>query len=81
MVNFLLARNADPQSEDKNGRTAADIAKLRGETPSKLENMISNICSNSRLQQNRTDSFTMRQYELKKYLIFSSFSFLFVNFS
>ena len=31
MVNFLLARNADPQSEDKNGRTAVDIAKLRGE--------------------------------------------------
>ena len=34
MVNFLLARNADPRSEDKNGRTAVDIAKLRGETSS-----------------------------------------------
>ena len=36
MVNFLLARNANPLSEDKNGRTAVDIAKLRGETLSKL---------------------------------------------
>ena len=35
-----------------------------------MKSNISNICSNSRLQQNRTDSFTMRQYEIEKCWIF-----------
>ena len=29
MVNFLLARNSNPESEDKNGRKAVDIAQHR----------------------------------------------------
>ena len=63
MVNFLLARNSNPESEDKNGRKALDIAQHRGGNRTvQIQCIVIHFC---RLQENRRNSFAMQQYELK----------------